>query len=49
MDPLTAVIEPEVGFEPTTFRLRVEEPSSSRCDRGLFWLHVSGVVQPVRS
>src|SRR5829696_6689773 len=26
---LPAQMEPEVGFEPTTFRLRVEEPSSS--------------------
>jgi hypothetical protein len=36
--PLPAEMEPEVGFEPTTFRLRVEEPSSSRCHPGLFWL-----------
>jgi hypothetical protein len=34
-------VEPEVGFEPTTFRLRVGEPSSSRCFRVLFWLLTS--------
>jgi hypothetical protein len=34
-------VEPEVGFEPTTFRLRVEEPSSTRCYRGLFLLVTS--------
>jgi hypothetical protein len=34
-------VEPEVGFEPTTFRLRVEEPSSSRCHPGPFWLLTS--------
>jgi hypothetical protein len=33
-----AVLEPEEGFEPSTFRLRVEEPSSTRCCPGLFWL-----------
>src|SRR5215211_1496729 len=32
-----AVLEPEVGFEPTTFRLRVEKPSSSRYQPGPFW------------
>jgi hypothetical protein len=31
-------VEPEVGFEPTTFRLRVEKPSSSVCRPGPFWL-----------
>jgi hypothetical protein len=31
-------VEPEVGFEPATFRLRVEEPSSSRYQPGRFWL-----------
>jgi hypothetical protein len=34
-------VEPEVGFDPTTFRLRVEEPSSSRCHPGPFWLLTS--------
>ena len=34
-------VEPEVGFEPTTFRLRVEEPSSSRYQPGRFWLLTS--------
>jgi hypothetical protein len=28
-------------FEPSTFRLRVEKPSSSRCRPGPFWLLVS--------
>src|SRR6266540_2091430 len=31
IDPLTWSLEPEVGFEPTTFRLRVVEHSSSPC------------------
>ena len=31
-------VEPEVGFEPTTFRLRVETHPSSRCQPGRFWL-----------
>jgi hypothetical protein len=34
-------VEPEVGFEPTTFRLRVEEPSSSVCRPDPFWLLTS--------
>jgi hypothetical protein len=38
---LTCAFEPEVGFEPTTFRLRVEEPSSSRCRPDPFWLLTS--------
>jgi hypothetical protein len=36
--PRAAVLEPEVGFEPTTFRLRVGKPSSSRRCPGRFWL-----------
>src|SRR4029453_15727867 len=36
-----AQMEPEVGFEPTTFRLRVEEPSSSVCRPDPFWLLTS--------
>jgi hypothetical protein len=37
--PLTCgFFEPEVGFEPTTFRLRVEEHSSSGCQRVPSWL-----------
>ena len=36
-----AEMEPEVGFEPTTFRLRVEKHPSSRCQPGLFWLLTS--------
>jgi hypothetical protein len=39
--PSPAEMEPEVGFEPTTFRLRVEEPSSSRYCPGRFWLLTS--------
>jgi hypothetical protein len=35
------MMEPEVGFEPTTFRLRVEEPSSSMCRPDPFWLLTS--------
>ena len=43
--PLTCAFEPEVGFEPTTFRLRVEEPSSSSVPpRPVLAAHVSGVV-----
>jgi hypothetical protein len=38
---LTCAFEPEVGFEPTTFRLRVEEPLSSRCRPDPFWLLTS--------
>ena len=34
-------MEPEEGFEPSTFRLRVETQSSSRCDPGLFLLLMS--------
>ena len=34
-------MEPEVGFEPTTFRLRVGEPSSSVCRPDPFWLLTS--------
>jgi hypothetical protein len=34
-------VEPEVGFEPTTFRLRVEEHSSSRCCPDPSWLLTS--------
>src|SRR5215218_7121446 len=33
-----ALLEPEEGFEPSTFRLRVETHSSSRCQPGLSWL-----------
>jgi hypothetical protein len=39
---LTCAFEPEVGFEPTTFRSRVEEPSSSVCRPDPFWLLTSG-------
>jgi hypothetical protein len=38
---LPAVLEPEVGFEPTTFRLRVETHVSSRSQPGRFWLLTS--------
>jgi hypothetical protein len=38
---LTCSFEPEVGFEPTTFRLRVETHASSRCWPGRFWLLTS--------
>jgi hypothetical protein len=38
---LTCGLEPEVGFEPTTFRLRVEEPSSSRYRPDPSWLLTS--------
>ena len=38
---LTCGLEPEVGFEPTTFRLRVETPSSSLYQPGPFWLLTS--------
>src|SRR5215216_4322890 len=31
-------MEPEVGFEPATFRLRVATHSSSRCQPGRSWL-----------
>ena len=34
-------VEPEVGFEPTTFRLRVETHPSSRCQPRPFWLLAS--------
>jgi hypothetical protein len=33
-----AVLESEEGFEPTTSRLRLEEPSSSRCCPAMFSL-----------
>src|SRR5215211_7768899 len=33
-----ALLEPEEGFEPSTFRLPVETHSSSRCQPGLSWL-----------
>jgi hypothetical protein len=36
-----AKTEPEVGFEPTTFRLRVETHPSSRYQPGRFWLLTS--------
>ena len=39
--PLTCTMEPEVGFEPTTFRLRVEEQPSTRYYRGRFKLLTS--------
>ena len=35
---LPAETEPEEGFEPSTFRLRVEAHPSSRCQPGRFWL-----------
>ena len=35
---LPVEMEPEEGFEPSTFRLRVEEPWSSRCQPGRSWL-----------
>jgi hypothetical protein len=38
---LTCGFEPEVGFEPTTFRLRVGKHSSSRCRPDPFWLLTS--------
>ena len=34
-------MEPEEGFEPSTFRLRVGKPPSSRYRPGLFWLLTS--------
>jgi hypothetical protein len=36
-----SILEVSVGFEPTTFRLRVETPSSSRYQPGRFWLLTS--------
>jgi hypothetical protein len=39
--PLTCGLEPEEGFEPSTFRLRVETHPSSRFYPERFWLLVS--------